>query len=324
MQKPAIPEDEAERLAELIRLRLLDTAQEERFDRYTRLAKRLFNVPIALISLVDSERQWFKSRQGLDGCETSRDVSFCGHAILQRDVFVVENALEDDRFRDNPLVEDDPKIRFYAGCPLAGPGGYMLGTLCIIDQSPRKLSEEDLEALRDIGEMVAGELASMQLASTDELTGISNRRGFEILAGQALAMCQRAGQPLAAVVIDMDGFKGINDRLGHAQGDRALVDFARILVDTLRNSDVVARLGGDEFSAVLTGTDASQAEVALRRLVGAVERHNADAGRPYQLAFSAGVAEYASDRHRDMSDLVREADGRMYQAKKNRHLHLVR
>jgi GAF domain-containing protein len=136
MQAPAIPENEAQRLAALQRLYILDTSAEERFDRLTRLAKVMFQVPTALVSLVDADRQWFKSRQGLDACETPRDISFCGHAILQGDIFHVPDTHVDLRFSDNPLVELEPKIRMYTGAPLLTPDGLRIGTLCIIDDQP--------------------------------------------------------------------------------------------------------------------------------------------------------------------------------------------
>ena len=134
MQSPDFPPDEAFRLRTLTSLSILDTPAEERFDRLTRLAQRLFNVPIALVSLIDSNRQWFKSCQGLDVRETPRDVSFCAHAILGNDLLVVPDAAADARFADNPLVTGEPFIRFYAGCPLKAPNGSLLGTLCVIDR----------------------------------------------------------------------------------------------------------------------------------------------------------------------------------------------
>ena len=150
MQSPNIPENEIERVAALHELHILDTTPEERFDRLTRLAKRLFDVPIALVSLVDTNRQWFKSCVGTDASETSRDISFCGHTMLGTEVFVIPDALEDERFADNPLVTDSPNIRFYAGCPISSIEGYNLGTLCIIDTKPRHFTEDDLEALKDL------------------------------------------------------------------------------------------------------------------------------------------------------------------------------
>jgi|GEM_PF-1856483 len=169
MQTPASPPNESIRLQTLKSLHILDTQPEERFDRITRIAKRVFGVPITLVSLIDTERQWFKSCQGLNVCETPRDVSFCGHAILGDSLFVVPDALLDERFRDNPWVTDGPKIRFYAGAPLMVRNGSNLGTLCIIDQVPRVLTDEDQQLLRDLGQIAQQELLAIQLNTIDEL-----------------------------------------------------------------------------------------------------------------------------------------------------------
>ena len=131
MKTPEFPPNESHRLSALNELALLDTLPEERFDRLTRLAARTLDAPIALVSLIDKDRQWFKSRQGLGATETGRDISFCGHAILSEETLVIENALNDERFHDNPLVTGDPNIRFYAGAPLHDPQGHRVGTLCI-------------------------------------------------------------------------------------------------------------------------------------------------------------------------------------------------
>ncbi len=148
-----IPANEAERLNALRTLLVLDTPPEERFDRIARFASMEFDVPVALVSLVDEHRQWFKARVGLEACETSRDVSFCGHAVVGSDVLVIEDTLKDPRFADNPLVTGDPFIRFYAGAPLILPGSLAVGTLCVIDTEPRAFSPIDhaiLSALRDV------------------------------------------------------------------------------------------------------------------------------------------------------------------------------
>ena len=146
-----IPTDEAERLSALRALMLLDTPREERFDRLVRFAAEQLDTPIAMVSLVDGQRQWFKARVGLDDTESARDVSFCGHAILKEEVFVVEDARSAPRLEDNPLVVGEPHIRCYAGAPLSAPGGHRIGTLCVIDTVPRALSTLELsilEALR--------------------------------------------------------------------------------------------------------------------------------------------------------------------------------
>ena len=176
------PPDEAIRLAQLRALALLDSYPEERFDRITRLAQRLFDVPIALVTLVDEDRQWFKSRQGLDVAETPRESAFCAHAILGDEVMQVQDSMADERFATNPLVLGDPGIRFYAGCPIEGPGGAKLGTLCVIDREPRQLKDDEVRLLRDLAEMVEREIAAADLATGDALTGLANRRGFDLIA----------------------------------------------------------------------------------------------------------------------------------------------
>ena len=141
-------------------MRLLDTQTEERFDRYTRLAAGLFDVPIALVSLVDRDRQWFKARHGIDIAETPREQAFCAHAILQHDVLQIPDALQDERFADNPLVSGSPRLRCYAGAPLAAPDGSLVGTLCLIDRRARHLDAQQLGLLRDLADLVEGELVS--------------------------------------------------------------------------------------------------------------------------------------------------------------------
>jgi two-component system sensor histidine kinase/response regulator len=154
MIEPENPCDEVERLKELLGLCILNTAPEEKFDRITRIAQRYFCVEIALVSLIDNERQWFKSKQGLEATETARNISFCGHAILQNGVFLIEDAALDLRFADNPLVIGAPFIRFYAGMPLHGPNGYRVGTLCIIDSKPRQMSNDDVDTLKELGVLI--------------------------------------------------------------------------------------------------------------------------------------------------------------------------
>jgi len=154
----ALPADEERRLLALHQSGVLDTEPEERFDRYTRIAAALFDVPIALVSLVDGDRQWFKSRRGLDASETDRDRAFCAHAILSNEVMQVPDALADDRFADNPLVTGEPRVRFYAGAPLSLGDGRPVGTLCVADHRARNLDEGQLQLLSDLSKLVEREL----------------------------------------------------------------------------------------------------------------------------------------------------------------------
>ncbi|MGC5699079.1 sensor domain-containing diguanylate cyclase [Pseudomonas sp. NFXW11] len=312
---PSKPNNEALRVQTLRELNILDTPPEERFDRLTRLAKRLFNVPIALVSLVDSDRQWFKSCVGLDASETPRDVSFCGHAILGDQILTVPNAEQDERFHDNPLVLGDPGIRFYAGCPLTVPNGSKLGTLCLIDVKPRDLDDEERALLRDLARMAEQELAAVQMASMDELTLLSNRRGFEALSRHALAVCKRLEKPATLLFFDLNDFKEINDTYGHAEGDGALKTFADVLRIAFRESDVIGRLGGDEFVALLTAADHLKTSSIMERLREILDERNATLKRGYDIRFSVGQIQYDPQRHPGIEQLLADADQAMYQHK---------
>jgi diguanylate cyclase (GGDEF)-like protein len=316
MLPPNKPDNERARLAALQGLQVLDTSPEERFDRITRIARKLFNVPIALVSLVDEDRQWFKSRQGLDVTETSRDVSFCGHAILTPDTLVVPDAQQDNRFHDNPLVTGDSNIRFYAGCPLELPDETRVGTLCIIDHEPRQLTREDLDVLSDLAALVRRELTALQLATVDELTGICNRRGFECLAAHALEMCRRLDEPASLYYLDLDGFKRINDGAGHQEGDQALKEFARALNKTFRDSDVLGRIGGDEFAVLVTNSSDEGSKLALQRLNRTLSDRELRPERGYDIHYSVGVLHFDPAERTSISDLMNKADQMMYQRKR--------
>lgn len=158
MQSAPIPADEQQRLEALRALLILDTPPEERFDRIVEFAAAEFDIPIALISLIDENRQWFKARTGLGVCETPRDISFCGHAIHCDKVLVVPDARVDERFVDNPLVLGEPYIRFYAGAPLIMPDGQAIGTLCLIDTRVRRLDATDLSILSSLRDLAVAEL----------------------------------------------------------------------------------------------------------------------------------------------------------------------
>jgi diguanylate cyclase (GGDEF)-like protein len=313
VKRAPIPPTESQRIRVLRSLDVLDSVPEERFDRITRIARRMFGVPMAMVSLVDERRQWFKSVQGLDLRETPRDVSFCGHAVAADKPLVVLDAATDERFHDNPLVLEQPTaVRFYAGIPLRS-NGAAVGTLCIVDREPREFPDEEFAALADLAAMVEEELAAVHSATTDMLTGISNRRGFETVAAKTFALATRLGGPVSLLVFDLDGFKPINDTLGHAVGDRALVDFAQTLTRTFRDADVVARLGGDEFVVLAYGPSTTMS-VPLERFASNLA---ALEGRPYKLAYSVGIVE--RDQHHDsLASMFDDADRAMYATKLQR------
>ena len=316
MSSAPITVNEVERIIDLRALEILDTPAEERFDRITRIAQRLFDVPIALVSLVDEDRQWFKSRLGVDATETSREVSFCAHAILDDRILLVPDATSDERFQDNPLVTGDPRIRFYAGAPIDSPSGNKVGTLCVIDRKPRDLSPEDLAALRDLADMVEKEVAAIQLATSDTLTHLRNRRGFLLVARQVLSFARRTGKPACLIFVDLDGMKQINDELGHEAGDRALLEAAKLLSSTFRDSDITARLGGDEFCVMLSGSSATEARTAVDRLMAAVDEHNRQSEPA--LSLSVGLADWDPRSEETLDELMRRADREMYVHKRSK------
>lgn len=312
MQEPEFPIDETARLMSLHSMRILDTPAEHRYDRLTRMAKRLFDVDIALVSLVDTDRQWFKSKQGLDACETSRAISFCGHAILRSEVFVVNDAAADSRFFDNPLVTGEPFIRFYAGCPIRDPNGFNIGTLCIIDLKPRAMSADDLDALRDLAAMVEDEIKVSSQITIDDLTQVANRRGFHLIANHLLSLCRRTGSDAEIAFFDLDGFKALNDTYGHAAGDELLKHFAKLLLKCFRTADAIGRLGGDEF-VVLLSNPKGNSRVALDRLEALAKE--TDCEIKAKLAWSVGRIAFDPDRHTTVESLLAEADSSMYDDK---------
>lgn len=318
MQSPVVPDNEPLRLDALRRLAILDSPAEERFDRITRMARNMFDVPIALVSLVDENRQWFKSCCGLPVLETPRDISFCGHAILGEELFVVEDAAQDPRFSDNPLVTGEPHIRFYAGHPLEVGNGLKLGTLCIIDSKPRGFSPRDQALLADLASMVESELQAVQRATIDELTGITNRRGFMLLAEKSLKYAFRVKHTAALLFLDLNHFKLINDKFGHDIGDDALRHMAELLCRVFRDADIFARLGGDEFVVLLPGTGSEHCQRIKERLNHAIDDFNSHSGKPYQLSCSLGIVIYDASIPPDLDQLLRQADEEMYVCKGQR------
>jgi diguanylate cyclase (GGDEF)-like protein len=312
-----LPDDETQRLAALSALGILDTPADESFDSVTRLAQRVFDVPIAVVSLVDRDRSWSMSHQGIGGGDTDREIAFCAHTILTPDAMVVENTLEDPRFSDNPFVLDDPSIRFYAGMPLSTPDGHRVGTLCVIDRTPRTLGATDLAMLGDLAGMIEHELMIRHESVTDRLTGLYNRRGLELAGERAVVAADLDGRPLSVLFADLDGMKTINDEHGHAAGDLALVEGADLLRRVFRGADLIARLGGDEFVVVLSGADTADVGSIIGRLGRAVIEFNVDSSHPWDLALSTGSATRAP-RGETFEELLARADAAMYSLKRSR------
>jgi len=315
--KAPLPKNEALRVGVLHRYGILDTLAEQSYDDIVLLASQICDTPIALISLVDSDRQWFKAKIGIEATETPRDISFCAHAILNPDQpLIVQNPMEDMRFCDNPAVLDIP-VRFYAGAPLLSPTGEALGTVCVVDRKPRELSEAQVRALQALSRQVTALLEMRRLvteletiSTTDALTGLRNRRAFDEKMQDEHQRSIRSKQPFSLLLIDIDHFKSYNDSFGHQAGDDALSEVARLLQYTVRNYDMAARYGGEEFAVILPGTEKQGAMELAERLRRAVERAE---WINRKITVSIGVATLAFGQ--SVPALIEEADRALYTAK---------
>jgi diguanylate cyclase (GGDEF)-like protein len=307
--------DEEARLAALKGYQVLDTAPEETFDRITRLATAVLQVPIALVSLIDRDRQWFKSHQGLAASQTPRDFSFCAHAIEQSEPLIVRDATLDPRFADNPLVTGDPYIRFYLGVQLVDRNGFNLGTICCIDRTPRNPTPDQIAILQDLARIVVDSLEMRLLAATDSLTGAMTRRAFLEVARRDIGFARRHARPLACVLIDADHFKAINDTHGHAAGDLALRRLVSICNAQLRSTDYICRYGGEEFAGILRETDlVSGFSVAERLRTGIESERFTIGGATFGLTVSIGVSILTS-HDTTPEELLNKADLALYEAK---------
>jgi len=310
-----VPANEQDRLRALKRLEILDTPPEAAFDRITSIAGVVLGTPIALVSLIDESRQWFKSRVGLEAEETPREDAFCAHAICGEDVFIVNDASADPRFSENPLVTDNPNIRFYAGAPLKAPGGANLGTLCVIDREPRDFSAEQKGVLANLAELVVRELELRKAANSDPLTGASNRGQFMRFGDCEWSRAARFGHPLTVMLLDIDHFKQVNDTYGHDAGDDALRAVSTVCRRSLRSHDLWARLGGEEFAVLLIESTAEEARLMAERLRKAVSKLEIKSqGKTFGMTASIGLAAADVDGE-TLEDALRRADEALYRAK---------
>jgi PAS domain S-box-containing protein len=240
-----LPPEEAHRLQVLLDLNILDTAPEDRFDRITRMAARLFGVPLALVSLVDADRQWFKSRVGVPFTQTARAGAFCAHAIMQDSLMVVEDALQDERFAADPLVTG-AGARFYAGYPLAAPDGSRIGTVCILDTAPRTLDAEGRVLLRDLAGMAAGEIAAGELRRAHARRSESDAwlHGLLEHIPDGVLMLDRAGNVICGNPAAEHMFGSDTGGLAGRMAGALLGDDATLLLDPEHSPDAPPQEGG--------------------------------------------------------------------------------
>lgn len=333
----AAHEREAERQSALDALRITDSLPEPTYDAVVQLASVVCGTPIALISLISRDRQWFKARLGLAVEETPRRFAFCDHAIRTPETLMeVRDATADPRFRDNPLVTGDPNIRFYAGHPLVDSTGHALGTVCVIDRVPRQLDRAQREGLAALAEVVSGllearrsslqaerALADREFAyrclqryrshlenrlAQDNLTGLltraeTERRSREYAEANVVA-------PFAMAVVDVDHFKRVNDVHGHAAGDIALKQVGQAINSHVSADDIAGRYGGEEFLLVLGHGSREDMLATLERVRASVEALQL----PFPLTVSIGAA-FGARGQDTVEAMFNRADAALYRAK---------
>jgi diguanylate cyclase (GGDEF)-like protein len=275
------------KIASIHSLDLFYTPLEERFERITRLARRALQVPVAAISLLNEDKQWFKSAAGWGISELPRDQAICRLAVEAGQALVIGDTLEDPRVAKLLIVAGTPRFRAYAGQPLLGEHGACIGTFCVFDLKPREFSAADRQALIDLAALAQRELHSDQLTSAhaaltsklgmarrealmDPLTHLWNRRGASVLLKGAFETADQRGTSLALALLDLDNFKRVNDNHGHQTGDEVLRRVASRLLSAVRGDDAICRLGGDEFLVLMTDTDANIANRAAERIRHAI------------------------------------------------------
>jgi diguanylate cyclase (GGDEF)-like protein len=292
------------------------SAEEMSFDRITRLASTVMQTKMAMISLIqDSGAPTLAAGPGVETFAAGQSLPFCHYAVASDTPLVVTDAQADPRFDHDPMVAGGPKLRFYLGVPLRTRDGATLGTLCTVDTEPRTPTADQIAMLSDLARMVVNEMELRQMSMTDSLTGALTKRGFEQRVEAERIRCQRNGYALTLVAIDLDHFKTINDRFGHATGDsmlRAVVDLCR---EKLRHCDVIGRTGGEEFVIMLPEMPGAVAAKVADRLRQAIADLRLPAsGDIAQVTASVGVA-MLSPGQQTMQQALLRADIALYAAK---------
>jgi diguanylate cyclase (GGDEF)-like protein len=321
------------RLARIPESEFLYTPIEERFERITRLARRTLGVAVAAVTLLDSDKQWFKSVCGWTLTELARDQSLCTLTVLHDAMTVIEDTRVDQRTREHALVTAKPHFRFYAGHPLYDGEHAIIGTFCVFDVRAREFSAADRECLSDLAALAQRELVTDQLreartaltsklgaarreAMMDPLTRLWNRRGASVLAKAAFTDADREGTQIAIALLDLDNFKRINDSYGHQIGDDVLRRVAGRLVGATRAADVICRLGGDEFLVLMRDTSSAVAAAVaerVRRSVNNMALPTRQGSVPTSV--SAGLATRGVGDSATLEQLLERADQALIRAK---------
>ncbi|MEM6577162.1 MAG: EAL domain-containing protein [Pseudomonadota bacterium] len=308
-------EDEAARLEALYRLQILDTEEEEVFDRIPRMIRQALNVPMAAIALIDEDRRWFKSVAGGQRGQLARRHSFCNKTIQSADPTIVRDTLQDEGFRDNILVKDAPYIRAYLGVPLVTNEGYRIGSVCCVDKRPRGFSADEIQLVKDMSLIVMEQMEMRTLALFDPLTSARTRRGFCSEAKHQLELARLTGHDFALAMLDIDHFKSVNDRFGHGAGDEILRAVGHRISEALPPDAFFGRMGGEEFAVALPNASRPEAlrlAEDLRRMIDTPPFETKWGA--LHVTISVGIAQ-ANGLTNGLEELLEQADWALYEAK---------
>ncbi len=321
-----VPENELQRLRAVRSYDIIDTPAEMNFDILARVAMHAIDTPAAVIGLMEADRLWFKSQIGLGVPQLDRQIAFCAYTIMRPDEPLVVNDLQQDaRFSENPLVTQAPYLRFYAGAPLIDRHGYVLGTIAVADTQPREFNDLQRTLLRDLSALVITAIENRhqtillgQLAMTDYLTGLANRAQFERALSAEITHSLRTNEPVTLFYMDLNDFKKVNDRFGHAAGDEVLREVALRMQKQMRTEDLLARFSGDEFGVLLRQSTSDSAPLLARRIVSAVSAPiQLLSGDVVSVSISIGMATGA-DPGNSMASLLAQADRALYVSKRSK------
>jgi diguanylate cyclase (GGDEF)-like protein len=289
-----------------------EAGPEEPFNRIARLVRETLNFPSALISLVDDTKRIYKSSVPDGSLAGDRAQNFCGLVVDQGELLIVEDTHAHDEFRTFPMVIGAPHLRAYWGAPLTTHAGFNVGALAVADIIPRPATQRDVKVLNDFARVTIELMELRAQATIDVLTGLQTRRAFETNAGRLFSGARKSNQPLSCIVLDVDHFKSINDKYGHAVGDKVLNHVGEILRANGRPTDNIGRIGGEEFAIFAPSTTEAEAFALADRLREALAT---DAGTDIPYTASFGVAEFVMD-DQSFTQLIARADRMMYLAKR--------
>ncbi len=327
-----IPSNELSRLSEIHAYGILDTLPEQEYDDIAMLSAHICNTPISIVAIIDETRKWHKAKFGIDKDSVPRDFAICSHTIMNNEILIVEDTHQHEIFRHIGMVTNPPYVRFYAGVPLTNSDGFSLGTLCVVDTKPNEINDYQIRALKALARQTVALLELRKslhnsrklqqqiseknlhlkaLCQTDDLTSLYNRRVLERELSRELKRSRRYGGSFSLMMIDIDHFKKLNDTQGHAAGDKAIIDIAKLLHLESRDTDVCIRYGGDEFIILMSNTNVQQSMDIANRIRIKVKNQTTSLAN---LTVSIGVA-YIDRFDLTEQTILKLADTSLYQAK---------